>query len=152
MAGPMRRLPRWLDRAGFEADKLMRVNRVRMEASRLGEQADEKTFVLGTKVVEMAGAGAELDPELRQMAEEIIALHADLLRKDEEIKAINAEVWVEEGESPSSVAPPAKGDPIAQRLQSYIESKNNDFNCPKCGTIIRPNKSYCPKCGRKVLR
>ena len=147
MSGPMRRLPKWLDRAGFEADKMMRVNRVRLEASRVQDAAHAKTIALGEKVLEMAAGGAEVDPALVEIVREIKALQAEMERKDEEMKAINAEVWTEEGPIQTHAS-----DPIAQRLQAYVEAKTSDFNCPKCGTVIRSNKSFCPKCGRKVLR
>src|SRR5438105_8344672 len=93
-SGPMKRLPKWLDRAGFEADKLMRANRVRAEATRLAQQADDKVYALGTRALELAAAGADLNPELRALAEEIKELRAALERKDQELKAINAETWV----------------------------------------------------------
>lgn len=147
MAGPMRRLPKWLDRAGFEADKLMRANRVRMDATRLEDEATSKLMALGEKVIELAAAGTELDPALQTLAGEIVALRAELTRKEQEIQAINAEVWSIEGPVKPQVT-----DPIAQRLQAYVEAKTSDFNCPKCGAIIRANKSFCPRCGRKVLR
>jgi hypothetical protein len=147
MAGSIRRLPKWLDRAGFEADKLMRANRVRLEVTRLQDETVSRTQALGEKVMELAGGGMELDPALQPIVGEIMALHAELARKDEELRAINAEAWTEEGP-----IQPRASDPIAQRLQAYVEAKTSDFNCPKCGAIIRANKSFCPRCGRKVLR
>jgi hypothetical protein len=147
MAGQMKRLPKWLDRAGFEADKLMRTNRVRLEATRLQDEAVSKTQALGEKVLELAAGGTEVDPALQPIVAEIKALYAELTRKEEEIKAINGEVWTEEGPIQTRVS-----DPIAQRLQAFVEAKTNDFNCPKCGAVIRANKSFCPRCGRKVLR
>ena len=150
MAGPIRKIPRWLDRAGFEADKLMRANRVRMEAARIREDADNKTHQLALKVLELSDAGIELQPELQELAQQIRGLQADIGRKEDEIRAINAEQMIEGVVIPA--VPQQAADPIAQRLQAYIESKTSDFNCPSCGTIIRANKSFCPKCGRKVLR
>src|SRR5438093_990743 len=100
MSGPMKRLPKWLDRAGFEADKLMRANRVRAEASRVAQQADEKVYALGAKVLELVAAGADLNPELRALADEIKELRATVDRKEQEIKAINAETWVEPAPPP----------------------------------------------------
>ena len=47
------------------------------------------------KVLEIASAGTELDPALRELIDEIMQLHADAAKKDEEAKAINAEQWVE---------------------------------------------------------
>jgi len=149
MAGQIKKLPKWLDRAGFEADKLMRANRVRNEAGRIKDQIDAKTQSLGAKVLELAAAGSKLDAALSAVVDEILALQTDVARKEEEIKAIAAEQWVE----PAPPPPPAPlADPIAERLQAYIESKTNSFACPKCGSNIRSNATFCPKCGRKVLR
>lgn len=159
MSGPIKRLPKWLDRAGFEADKMMRANRVRSEAGRLRDQADDKTYALGKRVLELSLTGEELHPDLQALVDEINAMLADAIRKDEEAKAINAEQWVEPVAPAAPQAPhaapagPARpADPISQRLQAYVDAKNSDFNCPKCGTVIRPNASFCPKCGRKVIR
>jgi Zn finger protein HypA/HybF involved in hydrogenase expression len=143
----MRRLPKWLDRAGFEADKLMRANRVRLEASRLQEEASATVFALGEKVLELEAAGTKLDPALIGIVKQIKTLSTEVQRKEHELEAINAEMWSEDG----PVAPRSH-DPIAERLQAYVDAKTNDFNCPACGTTVRANKTFCPKCGRKVLR
>jgi outer membrane murein-binding lipoprotein Lpp/ribosomal protein L40E len=149
MAGQIKKLPKWLDRAGFEADKLMRANRVRNEAGRLRDRIDAKTQSLGTKVLELAAAGNKLDPDLSAIVDEILAFQTEVARKEEEIKTISAEQWVEPAPPPQPAPPP---DPIAERLQAYIESKVVSFACPKCGSTIRANATFCPKCGRKVLR
>jgi len=146
----MKRLPRWLDRAGFEADKLMRANRVRAEASRLAQQVDEKVHVLGGKVLDLAAAGTEINPELKEMVDAINALRATVERKEQEIKSINAETWTEPAPPPR---PAPIADPVAQRLQAYVDTNTSGtFNCPKCGTLIRANATFCPKCGRKIIR
>jgi len=150
MSGPVRRLPKWLDRAGFEADKLMRANRVRVEQGKLKDEADARHLELSTKVMQLAAAGVELPEEIRQIVADITALNAEIGRKEDDVRAISAETWIEG--VVVTAAPTTVADPIAQRLQAYVEAKNNDFNCPACGTVIRANKSFCPKCGRKVLR
>ncbi len=147
MAGPMKRLPKWLDRAGFEADKMMRVNRVRLELTRLEDEATAKTQSLGEKVMEISIAGTEVEAALAPLVGEIRALRDEIARKEEEVKAINSEAWSEEA---PALAP--AHDPIAQRLQAYVDAKTSDFNCPKCGALVRANKTFCPRCGRKVLR
>ena len=147
MSGPLRKLPKWLDRAGFEADKMMRANRVRTEAIRLQEETNARVLALGEKVLELDAGGTELDPALAALVKEIKNLHAEVQRKEDEVQAINAEAWTEEGP-----VQPKSRDPIAERLQAYVEAKTSDFNCPACGAVIRANKTFCPKCGRKVLR
>jgi predicted RNA-binding Zn-ribbon protein involved in translation (DUF1610 family) len=157
MSGPIKRLPKWLDRAGFEADKMMRANRVRSEANRLRDQAEDKTHALGMRVLEMASEGTELEASLQAIVDEILTLRGEAAHKDDEAKAINGEQWVEPVapvavSSPSVGASAAPADPIAKRLQAYVDSKSSDFNCPSCGSLIRSNASFCPKCGRKVIR
>ena len=147
MSGPIKRLPKWLDRAGFEADKLMRANRVRLEASRLQDETNAKVLAVGEKALELADAGTKLDPALVSIIKEVKSLRAEVDRKERELQAINSEVWTEDG--PVHIH---SHDPIAERLQAYVEAKTNDFNCPACGAVIRANKSFCPRCGRKVLR
>src|SRR5207244_2669952 len=149
MARAGKRIPKWLDRAGFEADKLMRLNRVRAEVTRITHQTEEKTQSLATKVLELAEAGKELDPELRAIVDEIKTLQAQAGKKEGEIKAISAEVWVEP--APPGPPPPPP-DLVAKRLEAYVDSKPVNFNCPKCGTTIRANAAFCPNCGRKIIR
>src|SRR5436190_14509827 len=149
MARQGKRIPNWLDRAGFEADKLMRVNSVRSEVTRTSHQAEEKTRSLSAKVLELAEAGKELDPELQSIVDEIKTFQAQAAKKDEEIKAINAEVWIE---PVPPGPPPPPPDLVAKRLESYVDAKPVNFNCPKCGTTIRANATFCPKCGRKIIR
>ena len=151
MAKPAPRLPKWLDRAGFEADKMIRVNRVRTEAARIKDQADDKTFELGVQALELAAAGTELDPSLSKLVEEVKALQAEVARKEREVQAIEGEVWTEQGPI-NTGGSGQEFDPIAQRLQSYVESKTRNFNCPKCNAVIRSNAQFCPRCGRRVLR
>ena len=134
MAGQIKKLPKWLDRAGFEADKLMRANRVRNEAGRIKDQIDAKTQALGAKVLDLAAAGSKLEPDLSAVVDEILALQTDVARKEEEIKAITAEQWVE----PAPPPPPTPlADPKAQRQQAKKEYQVSTIPCPKCGANIR---------------
>lgn len=125
----------------------MRANRVRIEAGKLKDAADAKHMALSGKVMELAAAGVQLPEDLTRVVEEINSLAGEIARKEDEIRAINAEQWVE-----GVIITESTQDPIAQRLQAYVEAKNSDFMCPACGATIRASKTFCPKCGRKVLR
>jgi len=150
MATPKKKLPRWLDRASFEADKLMRANRVRAEASKLAQNADERTHALALKVLEIAGAGTELPEDIVVLVKEINGLQSAVAKKEEEFKKISAEIWTEPAPPPP---PPPRPDSVAQRLQAYVDTMApGTFNCPKCGTVIRANAAFCPRCGRKIIR
>ncbi|MDQ3929680.1 MAG: hypothetical protein M3328_11115, partial [Chloroflexota bacterium] len=78
-------LRKGLDRLGFEADKLLRTNRIRSEATRLQEQADEQIFGIGTKVMELAERGEALEPELQALVSQVKKLEAELGRKKKEL-------------------------------------------------------------------
>ncbi|HUS17131.1 MAG TPA: zinc ribbon domain-containing protein [Chloroflexia bacterium] len=113
-------LRKGLDRAGFEADKLMRYNRVRAEGSRLNLQAHTQAAALGEKAMELYQAGRLQDPELQALAREIADLRDRAKQKEDEANAIQTEDWVEPPDNygaPSgstgghSVPPPAYDPP-----------------------------------------
>src|SRR4051794_14400600 len=96
---------RGLDRASFEADRMMRYNRVKAEAARLRQQGRERTFALGEKALALYRAGTPSTADLGDIAREIITLEARIEQKEQEATVIQAEEWVvPEGEA-------ADGDP-----------------------------------------
>lgn len=170
-------LRKGLDRIGFEADKLMRSNRIRSEANRLRDQADEGIIALGRKVMEMSEAGAALDPELQALVSEIKTLEAELERKKREIEAVNVETWVA---PPAPVLPPRPSSvprlpasspsqhpqissPSAQTSQQTTGTSaqkpeqpraqaGTARECPVCHAELRPNAAFCANCGYKLAQ
>jgi hypothetical protein len=100
-------LRKGLDRAGFEADKLMRYNRVRAEAGRLNIQAREQIQALGERALALHKAGTLRDSELEALARDITDLQSRAKQKEDEANAIQTEDWVEPPDAmPAAPAPP----------------------------------------------
>jgi len=100
-------LRKGLDRAGFEADKLMRYNRIRAEAGRLNIQAREQIQALGERALALHKAGTLRDSELEALARDITDLQSRAKQKEDEANAIQTEDWVEPPDAmPAAPAPP----------------------------------------------
>lgn len=161
-------LRKGLDRIGFEADKLLRSNRIRSEATRLQEQADEKIYGIGAKVVEMSERDVALEPELQTLVSQVKRLEAELARKKKELEAINSETWVEPEPPPALRPAPAKPALPAPRQQSSRGSKQErptpkaapaspqgptetgERLCPVCKSKVRPHAAFCASCGYRL--
>jgi hypothetical protein len=166
----MESLRKGLDRAGFEADKLMRYNRVRAEGARLHAQASEKTRSLGEKALELYRAGALAPAELTDLARETADLQDQARLKEDEATAIQNEAWVEPPDSlnpapPPPAAPPAPATPTftPAAAPSYMAPPRLEDQgtrrvpvpdrveyCPNCGGPLRPNAAFCSQCGFRL--
>ncbi len=147
---------RGLDRASFEADRMMRYNRVKAEAARLRQQGRERTFALGEKALALYRAGAVAVSDLGDIAREIIALEARIEQKEQEATVIQAEEWVvPEGEAPdgdpqigASTGPAPQ--PVPPRPPAVVASsgpKAAHHFCTSCGNEVRTGAHFCAHCG-----
>lgn len=165
-------LRKGLDRIGFEADKLLRTNRIRSEATRLQEQADEKLFGIGAKVMELAERGVALEPELQALVSQVKKLEAELGRKKKELEAINAEAWAEPEPPPALRPAPSKpalqapnqprqsGGQLGNKQErpsrkpapasSTPPAQEADRTCPVCKAQVRPQAVFCASCGYRL--
>jgi zinc ribbon protein len=117
-------LRKGLDRAGFEADKLMRYNRVRAEAGRLNIQAREQIQALGERALALHKAGTLRDSELEALARDITDLQSRVKQKEDEANAIQTEDWVEPPDAAPATPTPYPGAPVhsAPPAPSYAPS------------------------------
>ncbi len=172
-------LRKGLDRLGFEADRLMRGNRIRSEANRLRDQADERIFALGRKVMELSENGLALDPDLQTVVSEIKALEVELKRKKQEIEAISGEVWVappaplaparpssppprdaggrqaqiSSPSAPAMTQPAASATTTPEQPRSQARPQHTDAKeCPVCHAELRPQAAFCANCGYKLAQ
>ncbi|HEY0069172.1 MAG TPA: zinc ribbon domain-containing protein [Chloroflexia bacterium] len=160
-------LRKGLDRIGFEADKLLRANRIRSEAGRLQEQTDEQIFAIGTKVMEMAERGVALEPELQTLVSQVKRLEAEIGRKKKEIETVSSETWTEPEPPPALRPAPARPalQPPNQRRQAvkhehaspksdpaHSQGAEQDANrfCPACKASVRPQAAFCANCGYRL--
>jgi hypothetical protein len=150
---------RGLDRASFEADRMMRYNRVKAEAARLRQQSRERTFALGEKALEMYRAGTLPQAELGDIAREIITLGSRIEQKEQEATVIQAEEWVPpEGEVPADgdpqigastgPAPPEMPPPAAADSATGAPRAGHRY-CVACGNEVRIGSHFCMHCGAK---
>ena len=135
-----------LDRVGFEADKRLRVSRVRAEASRLKKQVESNVRELGEKVLEMADQGRPLDAGLQQMVSGIRSLEAQIAAKNEEIQAITDETWV-----PPTPPPAVEGAGTENEVsQGQAALSEGQITCPQCGQQVRSIAAFCSSCGYRL--
>lgn len=157
-------LRKGLDRVGFEADKLMRVNRIRGEVARLHKQVDQLKDNISERVLELEAEGAEMEPSIKALVTEIRAIRKQLAEKSAEIEAIGREAWVEPP-PPVAPAPPRRlpsgaaprNRPVAEtpRRASVEQAASPPASrspevCPNCGGPLRPMSVFCPNCGHKL--
>ncbi len=129
-------LRKGLDRAGFEADKLMRYNRVRAEAGRLNIQAREQIQALGERALALHKAGTLRDSELEALARDITDLQSRAKQKEDEANAIQTEDWVEPPDAIPAAPPPAA--PVQSAPPSPAPSYAPSY------TPAPPTPSYTP--------
>lgn len=147
-----------LDRVGFEADKMLRTNRVRSESQRLQRQASKLMSEISEKVLELEAEGAELEPSLQAMVNQVRGLRKKLAEKAQEVEAIASEAWIEPpppegqvitGQSRPIALPPGNVHEVKRLNQGKPETPRTR-PCPNCGGPLRPNSVFCPNCGYKL--
>jgi NADH pyrophosphatase NudC (nudix superfamily) len=103
------------DRAKFEADKALRVRRIKSEVEKLEEQVQQATMAVGTKALELRPAG------LQELVEQVEKLQVQLEVKNEELSSARAEEFVE-------------SEPTARFCASCgTELQPGAKFCPSCG-------------------
>ncbi len=175
-----KRVSQGLDRAKFEAEKFQRTATIQGDLSRIQRELDSKTIELGQRAYDLHRAGHIASPSIAELATEIDALRANLLEKEEEMKAAKALMYVEPEEpetppaeqpspsaeqqapppappspSPTSTAPPPQSAPPAGQPTiriDRIESPAADAKkeCPKCAFQMPARAVFCPNCGNRV--
>jgi hypothetical protein len=144
-----------LDRVSFEADKLLRTNRIKSESQRLQRQANKLMSEISEKVLELEAEGAELEPSLQAMVNQVRSIRKKLAEKARDVEAINSEVWIEppppEGQDLTGQARPIAlppGEVSTSKVERPETPKTKP--CPNCGGPLRPMSVFCPNCGFKL--
>jgi uncharacterized coiled-coil protein SlyX len=154
-----------LDRVGFEADKRMRINRVRLESGRLQKQAGQLMDAISERVLELEAQGAEMEPTIKALVGQVRALRKQLAEKAAEIGAMSSEQWVE---PPPPLAPPqgsaqkslpsgqprviegTKREVSGRSVKGKQRTTSDVVLCPNCNGPLRPMSVFCPNCGYKL--
>lgn len=118
------------EQAKFEADKLVRVNKLNAEIGKLTREIEQTTANIGKKVIELQASGVIQIPDLDELIGQVKALETQLEAKQVELETVKAAKF-EEGipaEEAASVSRP----------------------CPACGATVEAGARFCPACGQKL--
>jgi hypothetical protein len=144
-----------LDRVSFEADKLLRTNRVKSESQRLQRQANKLMGEISEKVLELEAQEAELEPSLQALVTQVRTIRKKLADKAKEVETIGGEAWIEpppaEGQVLTGQARPVALPPGEAPTSTGERPETSNSNpCPNCGGPLRPMSIFCPNCGHKL--
>ena len=123
------------NQAKFEADRVMRVNKLNSEANELARQVERLTVDIGRKAIELVTIGQFDVPEMTELAAEVRSLEATLAAKRVELDAAKEAKFEEEpGAAAVPPVPPAVGE----------------LHCTNCGAELQFGAKFCPSCGQQV--
>jgi len=144
-----RKLAEGVDRARFEAEKFQRVTAIQGEISMLRRQIDGKRLEFGDRALELFKAGAIQSPTLAAILREIEALQASLTLKEEELRHVQGQVFIEPTTTraqnvPISIEPPRQPAPPS------VPPVAGGKTCPSCGFQMPQTAVFCPNCGLRI--
>ncbi len=125
------------EQAKFEADKLVRVNKLNTEVSELEKQITQTLVGVGRQALELVERGViPMPPELEGMASQVQQMESQLAAKRAELEAAKASKYEDiVGAAPgAAVAAPEEGGQF----------------CPNCGEKVQQGAKFCPSCGQKI--
>ena len=152
-----RTISQGIDRAKFEADKFQKVTRVQSEIADLRKQIDSRRLELSDRAIALYKAGQITSTTLGELIKAIEALQGNITVKEEELKTMQAEVFIEPTPPPST-PPQAQSVPISYESppssvptapmpsQPSIGTKT----CPHCQFQMPGSAVFCPNCGTRV--
>jgi hypothetical protein len=163
------------EQAKFEADRLMRTNRLGSEVTQLTAEAEKATAAIGAKVMELRATGALQIPELDEMVQRVEALKAQVAAKQAELERARAEKFEVAPAAPPAAppveavyapppAPPAMEAvpepqpapsatelaPAPEATAPVAEAAPAAKFCPGCGAPAESGTKFCPSCGQKL--
>jgi hypothetical protein len=138
------------EKAKFEADKALKLNRLGSELGGLNNQVQQATAAVGAKVMELHVAGTLQVPELESLFTNVESLKAQVAAKQAEIDAVKAMAF---GAGAAAAAAPPAGGPAPSGF-TYAQGQTPAAGappkfCPGCGTASG-GASFCPSCGQKL--
>jgi RNA polymerase subunit RPABC4/transcription elongation factor Spt4 len=155
--------------AQLEADKLVRVNRVKTEVNSLHEQIRQHTFQLGAQTLDLYQSEALAEPTLLEICLKIKALEEKISEKETQIAAIKLQSLPEQPSDPSisysrqcpecntpipeeAVFCPACGGRTVNAGEAGAEPniETNSGQCPSCKVSLPENADFCPNCGAQI--
>ncbi len=134
-------LRRSANNAQFEARRLLRVQQQQNVIAVLQNQREQQALALGDRTAQKLRESSLQDDELRQLAQPVLDLDAQIELETAELQRIQTEESPEQ--DPADAAPPAAD----QQTTSTPET-----TCSNCGTALSPTAKFCTGCGTSVDR
>ena len=162
-----KKVSKGLDQANYEAEKLMRVNKLKNELSALRTELLQVKAVLADQVMELYGVGSLDLPDLEEPIKAVGVLAERAAMREDELLTAQAETYLSKEEAQVPIAPAAalpravpmvaapsataqevgEGQVEAPAGASEVPSKF----CAECGAGLLDEAVFCASCGAKVL-
>ena len=144
-----------VDRAKFEAEKFQKTTRIQNEISELKKQVDAKRLEFADRAIDLYKAGQIQSTTLGEILQAMDALRASVTLKEEELKAVQSEVFVEPTPPagvqaqrvPIHTEPPTQ--PTSQATTGQGAAASTKM-CPNCQFQMPASAMFCPNCGARL--
>ena len=143
-----------VDRAKFEAEKFQKTARIQGELNDLKRQIDTNRLDFADRAIQLFRAGQIQSASLGEIIRAIDALQASITLKEEELKAVQAEAFVEQAPSarPPAQSVPISSEPSAARppVSAQTQAPAGTKICPNCQFQMPTSAMFCPNCGNRL--
>jgi len=135
-----------VSRAGWEAEKRLRISAKQAEIDALLQQQDKITVELRAAALDLYRRNALNEPELARICRQLEDLARDIDARNAQLTSIKAESYqdVRFGAAPSPAPPPA------QPTSPQADDDRQIVRCPTCASPVRAKALYCRHCGAKL--
>jgi len=138
-----KKVSKGFDQASFEAEKLVRVNKIKADLGQLEKELFEAKAELGDRVMELHAAGTLTASELEDWIKAVTVLVGRIELQEKNLASVQAETYDQKAKAQ------AAGDAPAAVPPSPPEGGAGKF-CPECGASVSGDAAFCPGCGAKV--
>ena len=142
-----------VDRAKFEAEKFQKTARIQGELNDLKRQIDTNRLDFADRAIQLFRAGQIQSASLGEIIRAIDALQASITLKEEELKAVQAEAFVEQvpPARPPAQSVPISSEPHAARpVSAQTQAPAGTKICPNCQFQMPTSAMFCPNCGNRL--
>ena len=155
-----------INRAGWETQKRMRINKKQGELNHLKEEHEHVVESLASAVLLMYQQGQLTDPQLRKYCTRLVEMERETMLVSAQLEQIRAETYDAAQDphlslsalpgipsiNPFPSSPLAKTTPVSQPpgVGKAPAPQEAMTPCPTCGEPVRTKAMYCNKCGTKL--
>ena len=131
-----KKVSKGFDQASFEAEKLVRVNKLKSDLAALQKELVDAKAALGDKVMELHDAGSLAVAELEDPIKAVTVLVGRIELQEKEVATAQAETYEQRMKAGGEAA--AGDEPAAAQT------------CAECGAELAEGAAFCANCGAKV--